>query len=634
MKKRLICMLTVLALLLALVPSVAAAEKPDFSGDCGASIRWELDPAEGVLTFTGSGPMPDYSYGSAAPWNGLRNRIFTAVLSEGITSIGAYAFNECYRLTAIDASACTLSAIGEGAMNNCPILETVSFTPAAELSVGADAFFGCEALTAIDLGAEKGTVGSGALSGCTALESVALPAQLARLEDNTLSGCAALTELELPENLTYIGKNCFRGCVALAALTIPATVSEVERYAFQGCGSLTLTFLGDAPEFAPADDISSSFLPAATLHVPFGADGWEWPICGGYSVEYVYPSLDGVFHDLEKNAWYIPSVQHVYYMGLMNGMREGEFAPRSAMTRGQLVTVLFRMAGEPEVESANPFTDVKDSAYYYDAVCWAHSSEIVSGLTADTFGPESKVSRQQMCTILYRYAGSLGLDLSVRDTLQDFKDTDKLDTYARDPMGWCVAMGLINGKPGSLLDPRGSATRAEIAKVLTTFAAYQATEEYKARNAWEKEYDVDPGPDIDREDPLYLYAREIFDDINKSRTAGGLKELAWNDYLFQAAQTRAEELAGENGFGHTRPDGSSYSTVFTQFGITCNIRNEIIAHGYTTAQSLVDVWSSAGSTSPVINAVVYNTAAVGVYQAPPAEDGEEGKYYYALLVFG
>lgn len=634
MKKRLLCMLTVLALLLSLAPAVSAA--PDFSGNCSETVAWSLEPATGLLTISGEGAIPDYSYGTCAPWYACRARIFRVVLESGITAIGNYAFYECAHLTEVDASACTLSAIGEGAMVGCPLLTTITFTPADSVTIGKEAFFGCAALKTIDLGAASGEIGSGAFEGCEALSTVTLPLSLKELKANTFSGCTALSAITLPEDLTAIGRSCFRGCIALETVVFPETLTQAEPYAFRGCTKASFRFEGDAPEFAGADTSSATFPAEAVLQINYDAEGWTWPICRGYEAVYSFPGLSDEFRDLNEGAWYIPFVQHVYYLGLMNGLGKGEFAPGSPMTRGQLVTVLYRLAGSPEVESENPFTDVNAGAYYEKAVCWAQANGIVTGITTTTFEPNRQISREQMCTILYRYAALLKLDLTQRSTLADFADTAAVSDYARDPMAWCVEMGFVNGKPGKLLDPKGTATRAEIAKVLTGFHTSVAEREILAQDDWEDEYtEPKPGPDIDREDPLYLYAKEIFGEINKVRTESGLNALEWDDYLFVAAQTRAAELAGENGFSHTRPDGSSYSSVFDQYDIHYSTaRNEIIAHGYSDAKSLVDVWTTANSTSPVIHAVVYSTAAVGVYQAPAEKEGEEGKYYYALLVIG
>lgn len=636
MNKRLISTVLLLALLLGLVPAQALAADPQaITGKIGNLFSWELDPVEGLLRVDGTGSMPDWSYGESAPWYTYRSRVFSVELSKGITSIGAYAFNECAQLTEIDASGCALNAIGDGAMNNCILLKSVSFKPAASLNVGEDAFYGCVSLTKLDLGAASGTVGAGAFSGCAALAEIRLPQKLTRLERDTFSGCSSLAKLNVPAELEYIGKNCFRGAQALPDLSFPATLKTVERYAFSGCEKLTLRFAGDAPAFAPAKDVSASFAPDTLLCFPYDAKGWTWPVCKGYETSYIFPALDDVFHDLAKSAWYIPSVQYVYYTGLMNGVRSGEFAPNAPMTRSQLVTVLYRNAGQPEVTDAAPFTDVDKDAYYYDAVCWAQTSGIVKGVSATRFAPNNVITRQQLCTFLFRYAELLGLPMDARDPLTAFIDADKVDSYAKDAASWCVAAGLINGKNGNLLDPNGGATRAEVAKVLTAFDARVLREILTAPDRWEDDLIIpDPVPEIDREAPEYLLAREIFDAINVKRAEAGLSPFIWNDRIYLAAQVRAEEVTGENAFNHTRPDGTSYATVFTQFDVEYTTRNEIVAFGYNSAQALVDAWMTSGATSPVITATIYSQAAVGVYHLPPEKEGEEGKYYFTLLVIG
>ncbi len=636
MKKRLICAALILTLLLALLPAQALADKEQaITGNIGEKITWSFEPVEGVLTIDGEGALPDWSYSEGAPWYLYRSRVFRAVLGKDITAIGAYAFNECARLTELDASKATLTAIGEGAMSNCVLLESVSFKPASRLDVGADAFFGCEALKTVNLGADEGSIGAGAFSGCTALTEVTLPKAMAALAPETFLGCAALEKLNVPEDLESIGKRCFRGCAALPDLTFPATLKAVDRYAFSGCEERTFTFTGDMPDFAPAKDVSASFAPDATLCFPFEAEEWTWPVCKGYETTIIYPALDNVFHDLKKGAWYIPSVQHVYYTGLMMGVSDGVFSPEGLVSRGQLVTVLYRMAGEPAVEDKISFTDVPEKAFYYDAVRWAQSKGVVNGVSTTRFAPNDRISRQQLCTVLYRYAHMLELPLTQRDPLTSFTDADKIADYAKDAMSWCVAMGFINGKPGGILDPAGNATRAEIAKVLTAFDGFLWREELTAPENWEQDILIpEVLPDIDREAPEYLFAREIFDEINATRAQTGLKAFIWNDRLYLAAQTRAKEISNEKAFTHTRPDGSNYATVLTEFEVSASIRNEIIAHGFSTAQALVDKWATSNSTSPVINALVYSQAAIGVYKLPPETEGEEGHYYYALLVIG
>ncbi len=636
MKKRLFCAMLIAALLLAMLPAAALADEAQtITGDLGEKITWSFEPIDGVLTIDGEGPIPDFSYSEGAPWYAYRSRLFKAVLGEKITAIGAYAFNECARLTEVDASKATLGIIGEGAMSNCVLLERFVFKYPAKLAVGADAFAGCTALKTIDLGAANGSVGAGAFSGCAALTEVTLPKTMQVLEAETFDGCAALEKLTIPEDLGFIGKRCFRGCEALPALTFPETLGAVDRYAFTGCKMTELTFTGAAPDFAPAKDVSASFPEGTTLLIPHDKEGWTWPVCKGYEMKYNFPSLDKVFTDLKKDAWYIPSVQHVYYMGLMNGVKEGVFDPNGLVSRGQLVTVLYRLDGSPEVDAKISFTDVPEKAYYYDAVRWAQSNGIVNGVSNTSFAPDDKISRQQLCTILFRYAAALELSLTQRDDLKSFTDADKIAAYARDAVSWCVAVGLINGKSGGVLDPAGNATRAEIAKVLTSFDGYVCREVLTAPDHWEDGILIpDVIPDIDREDPAYLYAREIFDAINAKRAKAGLKGFIWSDRVYLAARTRAQEVSDPVYFSHYRPDGTYFTTALAEAGVNSTVRNEIIAHGYTTAQALVDKWAEYNATSPVINALVYSQAAIGVFQAEPEEEGGQGKYYYALLVIG
>ena len=633
MCKRLISIFIILTVLCSILPTFGgASDSPDFSGTCGEGLTWKLDPFKGILTISGDGTMDDYSYADNAPWYPCRSRIFQVVIEAKLSNIGSYAFYECNQMTACNASGCTLASIGDGAFSSCAALTSFTFTPGQRIAVGEDAFFSCSSLKKLDLSAINGTIGLSAFAGCTKLESIELPRRMTALPASTFSGCSSLTGVTLPKNLETIGKSCFAGCTALKEMTFPEALVTVDRFAFSGCNALELTFTGNAPNFAPQGDVSASFPTGSVLSYHFGTEGWEWPSFKGYASSRIYDSLDEVFTDLKKDGWYIPGIQHVYFTGLMNGLREKEFGPDRPMSRAQLVTVLYRASGSPAVTTVNPFTDVEKNAYYYDAVRWAKGNGIVTGITATTFQPDTSLSRQQICAILYRYAAYCDLPLTERTSLTDFVDTDQIDSYAVDPVNWCVATGLVGGKPGKRLDPKGTATRAEIAKILTAFTTALEASKIAARDEWLKSF-TDP-EDTEPTDPYLSYAKEIFDTINKKRTDAGLSPLIWNDTVYKAAKTRAQELSGENNFGHTRPDGTEYSTVFNQYHIESTSKNEIVAHGYTSAQALVDVWSTAASTSPVLQAPLYSAGAVGVYQAAPKDGEAVGRYYYALLVIG
>ena len=151
----------------------------------------------------------------------------------------------------------------------------------------------------------------------------------------------------------------------------------------------------------------------------------------------------------------------------MNGVGDGKFDPEGAMTRAMLVTVLWRYEGAP-MEGSNIFSDVPNGQWYTDAVAWAAANGIVGGVGNGRFDPEGNITREQMATILHRYADKKGLDTSKRDDLSGFPDGGNVQSWAKDAMQWVVAEGIINGSEGKLL-PQGNATRAQVATILMRF---------------------------------------------------------------------------------------------------------------------------------------------------------------------
>ncbi|MCI6730697.1 MAG: S-layer homology domain-containing protein, partial [Clostridiales bacterium] len=174
------------------------------------------------------------------------------------------------------------------------------------------------------------------------------------------------------------------------------------------------------------------------------------------------------FSDLDTSRWYHEGVDYVLENGLMKGMGDGIFAPNGTVTRGMIVTMLYRMAGEPAVESEAPFTDVASGRYYAKAVAWAYENDIVRGITDTRFAPEASATREQLMTFLYRYAAFAGQDVSARGSLDGFSDGGTVSTFARESMGWAVAEGLLVGSAGQLM-PKDTATRAQLATIIFRF---------------------------------------------------------------------------------------------------------------------------------------------------------------------
>lgn len=172
------------------------------------------------------------------------------------------------------------------------------------------------------------------------------------------------------------------------------------------------------------------------------------------------------FTDVREGDWFYDAVAYAYTNGLFNGTSATTFSPDGTMTRSMLVTVLWRMEGEPTANSANPFADVAAGTWYTDAVVWASSAGIVNGTSATTFDPDGSVTREQIAAILYRYAKTKGWDISGRiypEQLHGWRASLRLGGRA---MEWAYEEGLITGKDGGRLDPQGQASRAEVATIL------------------------------------------------------------------------------------------------------------------------------------------------------------------------
>lgn len=174
------------------------------------------------------------------------------------------------------------------------------------------------------------------------------------------------------------------------------------------------------------------------------------------------------FNDVSANDWFASAVDYVTGKGMMNGTADNTFSPKANTTRGMVVTVLYRLENQPSTSAAS-FTDVASGAYYANAVAWANANGIVSGYGSGKFGPNDKVTREQLAAILYRYAQYKKYDVSGANSLDGYTDVQSVSSYAVPALQWANAAGVVTGKSGSKLDPKGNATRAEVAAMLMRF---------------------------------------------------------------------------------------------------------------------------------------------------------------------
>ena len=175
------------------------------------------------------------------------------------------------------------------------------------------------------------------------------------------------------------------------------------------------------------------------------------------------------FSDVTESDWFYDAVTYAYENGLMDGVGMGLFAPNSETTRAQLVTILYRLAGQPAPSGDSGFSDVETGTWYTDAVAWAAQNGIVNGVSDTQFAPGDDITREQLAVILYRYATYQGYDVSQRADLSGFVDAGTISTYAQEALSWANAQGLVLGFEDDSLRPQGNASRAQIAAVLMRF---------------------------------------------------------------------------------------------------------------------------------------------------------------------
>ena len=180
--------------------------------------------------------------------------------------------------------------------------------------------------------------------------------------------------------------------------------------------------------------------------------------------------VDVPFTDVSETDWFYADVAYVYANGLMAGTSVTTFSPNVTTTRGMIVTILYRLEGEPAISVDCPFDDVKSGSYYEKAIIWAAAKGIVSGYGSDLFGPDDPITREQMAVILFRYAQYKGLDVSAGEDTNILSYSDALDIpeYAFPAMQWICGVSILNGSDGNLM-PRGSAIRAQVAAILHRF---------------------------------------------------------------------------------------------------------------------------------------------------------------------
>ena len=247
MKKRLLSFVLAVLMIASLLPATALAAGIVDSGTCGAegdgsNLTWTLD-SDGVLTISGSGDMHGYDYGSSgAPWDD--SRVKSAVIAEGVTSIGSHAFFDCTSLTSVTIPD-SVTSIGDSAFSGCSSLTSVTIPDSVTL-IDNGAFFGCTSLTSVTIPDSVTSIDQYAFYKCESLTSVTIPGSVTSIGVGAFAYCKSLTSVTIPNSVTSINYEAFRSCESLTSVTIPDSVTSIDMSAFWGCSSLTSVTIPDS----------------------------------------------------------------------------------------------------------------------------------------------------------------------------------------------------------------------------------------------------------------------------------------------------------------------------------------------------------------------------------------------------
>lgn len=337
------------------------------------------------------------------------------------------------------------------------------------------------------------------------------------------------------------------------------------------------------------------------------------------------------FTDVPSDKWYAPYVEYVYENGLMTGTTGTTFSPDTNMSRAMVVTVLYRLEGEPDASATLPFTDVPAGKYYTGAVRWSYENGIVNGTSDTAFSPDSYITREQLVTIFYRYAQSKELDTSARADLTGYSDRSSIANFAKDAFCWAVSSGIINGTTDTTLSPKGNATRAQCAAILQRFI------EWMEENSGKDE--------LVAQEQDYAYFEEIPENAVQDLRYFAPKYLTvykspGTDYCrFSYLNTDAiyaylEMMEAECNCTPTDAFHQSYSGSFNSWGLICNDFPDAkqISQTFAKNKCHIDIWTSRSSYGDTSYRINYSSDLVPFdlgYRIDPA-DAE----HYSLLPQG
>lgn len=530
MKTKVLATILCVAFAVVIISTNVFAADEIASGNCGDNLTWVIDSNGTLtISGTGEMmEMYDPSQVPAeiAPWKVNAESVKKIAVESGVTSISVTAFDDMLNLKTISISD-TVSFIegDEGCFDWCPKLESIIVDennkwfstddgvlfskdkkklirfpegksgvytlPDAVEVIGYGAFGACENLSEVIIpdsvrtienyafypcfelkkvviGDGVTSVGKWAFAECYNLSELTIGKSVESIGDNAF-GFAIINELEIPEGCKSIGEQAFYGCAQLKKVIIPKSVTSIGWGAFDIYDAVLsdVYYAGTQNEWKNIKiEEANDVLMGAKIH--YGTNDSASTVTQPNEtkpVETKPAETHRTFKDVKTTDWFYDAVEFVDSTAIMSGTSPNTFSPNLPTTRGMIVTILWRMAGY-QSGGISSFTDVDSSDWYADPVAWASKNGIVSGYGDGRFGPDDLITREQLATILYRFAEYNGGDMNISGGELQFSDVNKVENWAKTAMQWACEKGLISGMGDNTLNPKGSATRAQVATIL------------------------------------------------------------------------------------------------------------------------------------------------------------------------
>ena len=487
--KRSLCLFLAVWLVFAVLPQLTLPVRAEeYSGECG-SLTWHYNINTGFMTIEGSGEMKDFSASDRPAWYSYRRGVKTLVIADGITSIGDDAFVDFSALEHVTIPD-SVTRIGKYAFEGCTWLADLTI-PAGVTVINDSTCSGC-GFRSIEIPDSVTSIERYAFASCVLLEHASLPKGLTQLSEGIFSACQSLKSITIPESVTSIGNYAFCQCSMLDDVTIPKTVQTIGSAAFSECTCLIRVTIPESVQriaYLAFSDCSNLLrvtvmnkdceinADVSTLGDPKRTEiiGRKGSTAEDYANQFGYKFTDyddayggpdapvNPFVDLERDEYYYAPVLWAvnHDPQITKGTNASHFSPDATCTRGQIVTFLWRANGCPEpVGTANPFSDVHPSDYYYKAVLWAVEQNITNGTGNGVFSPNAGCTRGQVVTFLWRTEHQPA-PWSMSNPFMDVRGG-----YYYTAVIWAVEKNITNGTGPDTFSPEKTCTRAEIVTFL------------------------------------------------------------------------------------------------------------------------------------------------------------------------